>query len=114
MRADDRQRLADILAAAEAAIAYAQRPSRTGKRDELILDALTYRLMVVGEAANAVSDATRQAHPELPWRQMIGMRNWVVHAYWKVDRDNVLETVASDLPALVAKLRPIVSGQERT
>jgi uncharacterized protein with HEPN domain len=70
--------------------------------------------MVVGEAANAVSDAARQAHPELPWRQMIGMRNWVVHAYWKVDRDNVLETVASDLPALVAKLRPIVSGQERT
>jgi uncharacterized protein with HEPN domain len=113
MRADDRQRLADILAAAEAAIAYATRPSSAGSRDDLVLDALTYRLVVIGEAANAVSDATRQAYSELPWRQMIGMRNWVVHAYWKVDRDNVWETVSSDLPALAAQLRPIVSGDEK-
>lgn len=101
----DAERLGDILAAAEAAVRFAAAGSRTGTEDDVLLAALTYQLIVIGEATTAISDTTRAEFPTLPWRQMIGMRNRVVHAYWSVDRENVWGTVETDLPTLIAALR---------
>ena len=71
----------------------------------LVLSAVTHQLIVIGEAANAVSVEARETYPELPWQQMVGMRNSIVHAYWTVDADRVWNTVESDLPDLVARLQ---------
>lgn len=101
----DAERLGDILAAAEMAVRFADARSRPGIEDDVLLAALTYQLIIIGEATTAISDTTRAEFPTLPWHQMVGMRNRVVHAYWSVDRENVLGTVETDLPTLIAALR---------
>lgn len=73
--------------------------------DDVLLAALTYQLIIIGEASKAISDETRAAFPALPWHQMVGMRNRVVHAYWSVDSENVWGTVEVELPGLISQLR---------
>lgn len=71
-------------------------------------DAVIKNLTVSGEAAGRVSDAFRQAHPALPWRQMRGMRNILVHHYFGVNVTDVWETATGDLPSLMAQLAEIL------
>ena len=104
----DVERLRDILAAAEAAVRYARPRARPQADDEVLLAAMTYQIIIIGEASRAISSETRARFPDLPWHQMVGMRNNVVHAYWSVDRDNVWGTVESDLPALIDRLRDVI------
>lgn len=101
----DAERLSDILTAAESAVRFARPRSRLHAEDDVLLAALTYQLIIIGEATRAISDDTRAAFPALPWHQMVGMRNRVVHAYWSVDSENVWGTVETDLPGLIAQLR---------
>lgn len=113
MRPDDAA-IVDILAFA----ARAQRRT-TGvdagrfAGDEGLQDAVIRCLGVVGEAAARVSAATREAHPEVPWALMVGMRNRLVHEYTEVDMDEVYRTVTSDLPDLVRLLAPLAPSDER-
>ena len=65
---------------------------------------------IVGEAAGRVSATTRQRHPQIPWLQIAGMRNRLIHGYDFVDYDILWQTVSADLPALVAALEPLVSA----
>ncbi len=84
---------------------------RTGSsyRDQRVLQlALTRLVEIVGEAANRTSDATRQAHPDVPWPQIIGMRNRLIHGYDVIDYDLLWDTVTGDLPELIAVLERIV------
>jgi uncharacterized protein with HEPN domain len=71
-------------------------------------DAVVRRLEVVGEAARRVSEGGRAALPGLPWRQMVGMRNRMIHEYDRVDLAVVWETLERDLPPLIAALEGIV------
>ncbi|MEM7017163.1 MAG: HepT-like ribonuclease domain-containing protein [Pseudomonadota bacterium] len=66
--------------------------------------ALTRLMEIIGEAAKRVSSNTRQAHPEIPWAQIIGMRNRLVHGYDVIDFDLLWDTVKSDLPPLIELL----------
>ena len=70
--------------------------------------ALLYWIQVVGEAASKVSSAGRDAHPDVAWRAIIGMRHVVVHDYLRVDLDVVWETVTIGIPALITQLVSIV------
>jgi len=65
-------------------------------------------IQLVGQAARGVSEATQVAHPEIPWRQVIGTRNVVVHDYADVDLTLVWKTVREDLPGLVHCLSAIL------
>ena len=65
---------------------------------------------LVGQAARNVSEEVRAANPDIPWRQMIGMRNVVVHDHADVDMDLVWKTVREDLPPLVARLQTLLEG----
>lgn len=71
-------------------------------------DAVIRRLEIIGEAARRVSDAKRQEWSHLPWQQMIGMRNIVIHKYDDVDLIAVWDTVMNDLPDLIHKIEPLV------
>jgi uncharacterized protein with HEPN domain len=70
--------------------------------------AVVRALEIIGEAANKVSVANRDRYPNLPWREMIGMRNAVIHGYFGVDNQVVWRTVQEDLPALKAQLEQII------
>jgi uncharacterized protein with HEPN domain len=78
------------------------------KRSRLHQNAIVRSLEIVGEAASQVSDEFRAQHLDLPWKQMIGMRNRLIHGYSKVSLEVVWEVVEKELPGLIAKIRPLV------
>jgi uncharacterized protein with HEPN domain len=80
--------------------------------DENLRLAVAHLIQIVGEAARRVSDATRQAHPEIPWDEIIGMRHKVVHDYFGVDWDLVWDVATTDLPPLVDAMDVFVPREE--
>jgi uncharacterized protein with HEPN domain len=74
--------------------------------------AVLHELLVIGEAVRRLSDEFRQAHPEIAWKAMIGMRNRLIHGYDVVDFTEVWKTVRVDIPPLLAFLTPLVPKQE--
>jgi uncharacterized protein with HEPN domain len=74
--------------------------------------ALVKLLEIIGEAANRVPVDDQARYPQIPWQQLIGLRNRLVHGYDQVDLDILWQIVASDLPELVAELERIVSEGE--
>lgn len=78
--------------------------------DEVLRLALSYLVQIIGEAANHVSQSTRQAHSEIPWQDIVGMRHRLVHGYFEVDEDIVWQTVTTELGPLVATLDRILGS----
>jgi uncharacterized protein with HEPN domain len=73
-------------------------------QDELLRLALIHIFQTIGEAAAHVSPGFQAAHPEIPWHEVIGMRNRLVHDYMNVDEDVVWEVVQQDLAPLIQAL----------
>ncbi len=65
-------------------------------------------LTIIGEAASRFSPEFRAAHPQIPWRAMIGQRNILIHAYAQVDLDKVWDSAREGVPALIEVLVPLV------
>lgn len=78
------------------------------EREIVLRLALTHLIQVIGEAAQQVSGEFQDRHPQVPWREIIGMRHRIVHDYLNVDEDVVWEVVQKDLPQLVIVLEGIV------
>jgi len=97
--------LRDMRDHARKAVAAARSRSRAElDHDDVLAAALERFIEVVGEAASKVSQATRDAVPGIPWAEVIGMRNRLVHGYASVDHDVVWAVVLDDLPALLEAL----------
>jgi uncharacterized protein with HEPN domain len=77
-------------------------------RDELMQHGIMRLIEILGEAARHVSEDFKASHPEIPWRQLIGMRNRMVHEYFRVIPAKVWEVVEQELPSLIVRLEPIV------
>jgi len=84
------------------------------ERSDLHQHAIMKSLEIIGEAARKVSQQTKEAHPEIPWNDMIGMRHRLVHEYFRIDTRKVWETVQNDIPALIAVIEPLVPPEEET
>jgi len=61
-----------------------------------------------------VSVGFQEKHPQIPWKKMIGLRNRLIHGYFDINLDIVWDTIAEDLPPLVADLEEIISQKEAT
>lgn len=70
----------------------------------LTQDAVMRCLAVIGEAAKSVSKETRERLPQIEWRRVVGMRNFIMHEYWSTDLYMVWETTGEKLPALVESI----------
>lgn len=87
---------------------------RTDYDREIVLRlALTHLIQVIGEAAQQTSKEFQDLHPQVPWREIIGMRHRIVHDYLNVDEDVVWEVVQNDLPRLVSTLNDIIPPEYR-
>ena len=88
------------------AVGRIERDTAEGKpkffESDLIQRAVLYDIAVIGEAARNISNWLKQAHPEVPWVQIISMRNRVVHEYFNVGLDLVWRAVETELPELKA------------
>ncbi|MFI5166782.1 MAG: DUF86 domain-containing protein [Thermoanaerobaculales bacterium] len=94
-----------MLDAAREAVAFARDRTRADlSNDRQLVLALVKCIEIVGEAASQTTAEGRQLAPELPWANIVAMRNRLVHAYFDVDLDRVWETITDDLPALIAIL----------
>ena len=67
---------------------------------KLVQDGVIRNLEVIGEATKNLSDDLRSANPEIPWRQIAGMRDVLIHDYLRVNLRRIWQTVVSDLPPL--------------
>jgi uncharacterized protein with HEPN domain len=105
--------LLDIMEAAKLVLDYIKGKTRVEFFDDLqCQDAVIRRLEIIGEAANRISEETRIALPHLPWNDMIGMRNVMIHDYDDVDMAIVWETVEKDLPALISAVEKLVPSED--
>ena len=73
-------------------------------RDRVLLAALERFIEIIGEAANQLSADGRHSRPDIPWRQIIAMRNRLIHGYPSVDEDIIWKVVQNNIPDLIAKL----------
>lgn len=69
-------------------------------------------LETIGEAASKISKETQQAHPEIPWANMIGMRHRLIHDYPRVNLQKVWETIQDYISPLIAQIEPLVPPEE--
>ncbi len=105
METNDSARLRHMLEAAQEALEFTQDATREDlDSSPLLKHALVYCLLIVGEAARNVSPETRRAYPAIPWQDIIGMRNRLVHVYFDINLDVVWQTVQEDLPPLIDEL----------
>jgi len=106
---DDNVRIRHILDAAREAVAFSQGRSRADLDTDRKLNLSLVRLLeIIGEAARGISQEFRDSHPDLPWKNMVGMRDRLIHGYFDINLDMVWETVKEDLPDLIIKLEKIV------
>jgi uncharacterized protein with HEPN domain len=98
-----------MLEAAEEAVAFARGCTRPSlDQDRKLTLALLKSIEIIGEAAARVTEETRASCPDIPWPDLIGMRNRLVHTYFEIDLDVIWETVHRDLPPLIFELRKIL------
>ncbi len=101
-------RIDDIITAIEKIQRFTHGLDLRGfQADEKSRDAVIRNLTVIGEAAMHLPERIKAEHPEIPWREMQGIRNIVVHEYFGVSDEILWETVRKDLPALVAPLQAL-------
>jgi uncharacterized protein with HEPN domain len=94
-----------MLAEARRAMRFGAGLSLAGLReDELRTYAIVRAVEIIGEAAAQVSVEARQSIPALPWTDIVGMRNRLIHVYHDVNLEIVLKTLTQDLPTLVEAL----------
>lgn len=76
--------------------------------DDVRQAAVLHVLQIVGEAAGKISPAFRDAHPEIPWHPIVGLRHILVHDYARVDLRNIWEIVTQSIPPLITTLELLV------
>ncbi|HTW90107.1 MAG TPA: DUF86 domain-containing protein [bacterium] len=106
----DRERLLDILEAIEQIEKYVGKGRAAIERDELLQTWFVHHVQVIGEAAGRLSDELRAQHPDVPWAEIVAMRNVLVHEYFGVDVEEIWTTVQYDVPKLKPKLASILAG----
>lgn len=110
-RHDDTVYLRHMLDHAGTAVDLAQGKQRADlDADPALRYALLHLICILGEAANRVSPAGRSKHPYVLWRDMISMRNMLIHGYDVVDLDMLWKTITTDLPAVIRSLRDALGG----
>jgi uncharacterized protein with HEPN domain len=88
--------------------------SATFSNDEKTSFAVIRALEIIGEASKNIPEEVRSSHPDLPWREMAGIRNKLIHDYFGVNLAVVWKTVKEDLPTLEPKIRSILEEQEQS
>jgi uncharacterized protein with HEPN domain len=99
-------RLTDIQTAI--ARVYAYRPSLKGEHSEMAVSAILREIGVIGEAVNSLPEAVIAKRPEIAWRQIAAMRNFLIHEYFKINEAVVEDVIANDLDPLSVAVNPLL------
>ncbi len=106
-------RLYDMLDSARLITDYVRGLTREEFLQEVgVQDQVLWRLMIIGEAAKNVSEAFRQAHPEIPWQRIAAFRDVLVHQYFRLDFEEIWTIVERHIPELIAALEPLIPATD--
>ncbi len=101
--------LLDMLLASRKALEFTRGMSKEQFfANEVVQQAVMRLIQVIGEAARQVSSAFKEAHPDIPWNDIVGMRHRLVHEYFRINVAEVWLVVERDLPDLIPRLEPLV------
>ena len=109
----DSESLIDIGRAARRILRYINGVNRTElETNDENVSAILYQITIIGEATKRLSQEIRQQHPEIPWRDIAGMRDILVHEYDQVDLDVMWDVVQTKLPELLVLIEPLLPSPE--
>lgn len=109
----DETYLLDILIAAKKAIKFVEGIAQHEfEESEVLQNAVLRPLEIIGEASAKISKEFRKTHSEIPWREMVGLRNRLIHEYFRIDYDAVWDTIHKDLPKLIEIVEPLVPKED--
>jgi len=112
-RGDPLRRLRDMLNYSREAVSLTQGKSREELDTNRLLNLALVRLLeVIGEAASKVPREECSRYPEIPWPQIVSLRNRLIHGYDQIDLDIIWQILTRDLPLLIAELERIISQEE--
>ena len=107
---DDKSYLLDILEAARLIQTFISDMSSLEFESDLLRQSAVIRqLEIVGEATKRLSEKFRKAHPDIPWQNLAGMRDILIHAYNHVDTEEVWNAAIESVPKLIAEIESIIS-----
>lgn len=106
-------RLRHMLDNAREAVDMAQGKTRANLDTDRALNLALVRLLeIIGEAASRIPKGERELYPDIPWPEIVGLRNRLIHGYDEVDLDIVWQIVTADLPPLIKSLEKILEGKK--
>jgi uncharacterized protein with HEPN domain len=106
---DWHDRVRDILDAIAEIQAFTQGVDfATFREDGKSIRAVEMNFIIIGEAANQISDEIMEQHSDIPWHLMRAMRNRLVHVYFQVDEKLMWDTIQTELPPLIPLLKKII------
>ena len=110
---DDLTRLKHIRDSAKEALFFVRNRTRQDlDHDRMLSLALVRLIEIMGEAANNISEPCQAKYFKIPWRQIIGMRNRIIHAYFDVDLDIVWQVITQDLSSLLIEVEKAIQDLE--
>lgn len=106
MPRSDEDRIRDIIEASERIAHHIKGLDRAAfGTNDTVMRAVLFDIAVIGEAAKGISDATRRRFAGVPWSEMTGMRDVLVHQYFGIDADVVWNAATVSVPAVMSALR---------
>lgn len=107
----DKAYVADVLGGMRSVVAYLGDLSFAAfVSDRKTVDAIHRQLEIMGEATKRLSPTLRNAHPEIPWKKMAGMRDRLIHGYDEIELDQVYDTVLAVIPPLIPCVEAILNS----
>ncbi len=105
----DKASLLDILNAAKRVLQFAEGLDKSAlANNEEKQSAILYQVIVIGEATKRLSSEFRTQHPEIPWKDIAGMRDILAHQYDRLNINTLWDVIKSDIPELLALLEPFL------
>ena len=106
----DRLFLGDIVEAIDEVISTTPPTRAEFDANKLVQSHVIRNIQIIGEAVSRLSNGLKDAHPAVPWRQIVGMRHAIVHDYFDVDWDEVYRTAINDIPPLKSQIEAILAS----
>ncbi len=82
--------------------------------NQTVQDAIAYNITIIGEAVRCISDETKTAHPDVPWKQIRAMRNILIHDYLRTDVEALWNVIQNDLDNLVRMMETVKASLAAT
>jgi len=111
MMDEDRIRIQHMFDASKEALTFVEGITEENfSKNRMIILSVIKDIEIIGEAASRISDEIKSRYPDIPWQDIIGMRNRLIHGYFDVDIKLVWNTTKNNLPSLLKTLKNILSN----